>query len=277
MATQSNNPLKGILKKPIPPAADPKVREVAVQHANIIQQRKELEDTITDYIIELSKLPLDRSSPYTSSSPSPTDAATFKSHVRLFQPSDYEDLISERNANGLCGYTLCPKPRMRVAQRGEYKLINYGRKDFSIVPKKEIERWCGAACARRAMWIKVQLNDTSAWERAGIDSIEIGLYEEPKKTEEDEAARRLTRDMAGLQVEAERKAAKDAQELALERGDTDEGAKRKVDVRIQENSVKGVAEEPSLGKDDDGHLVTEGYKTKFDSQKNTASKNTTGI
>lgn len=276
MATPAKKP-KGILKKPSAPAAaaadtkaETKAREVATQHAEIIHHRRGFEDQITDALIALSDFPPGRDDPQhgggAAADPSPEDAAAFLSGVRLFQPSDYDDLIEERNANGLCGYALCPRPRARVA--GAWKLVNWGSKDFNIVPKKEIERWCSQACARRAMYVKVQLNETAAWERQGIQSIHIDLYEEPaKKKAEDDLADRLAKELEGLKVDGQRKAVKDAKDLALERGDTGENAKnRPVDVTIQEKDVTSVPEEPSLGNDADGHLITEGYKTKFDSQ-----------
>lgn len=261
--------IKGILKKPDAPAPAPddRARAVAVQHAAIIHDRRLLSDTITDNIICLAKLPASPSPPYTASSPSAEDAEAFKSQVRLFQPSDYEDLIEERNCLGRCGYVLCPKPRMRVKQAGEFKLVNYGRSDFSIVPKKEIERWCSQACARRAMYVKVQLNETAAWERAGIEGIKIDLYEEPNQPKQNDAAGRLAEDLQKLRVEADIKSARDARELALERGDAGgQKTKRSVEVRVQENTIKRSPEIPSLQDGDDGHLVLEGHKTKFDTE-----------
>ncbi|KAI0132341.1 Rtr1/RPAP2 family-domain-containing protein [Xylariales sp. AK1849] len=284
MATPAEKP-KSILKPPsttlaadkaAKAQAEAKAREVAVQHAHIIHHRQGVEDQVTDTIVALSKYPLVRESPYSVTNPSPSDATAVKSGIRLFQPSDYDDLIDERNCNGLCGYALCPSPRIKLQGGGEWKIVGYGTKDFNIVPKKEIEKWCSTACARRAMYVKVQLNETAAWERAGIKSILIDLYEEPdqkqgKNDDVDDATRRLAKELEALNIEAQKKAVKDARELALERGDTgDKKKQRSVDVTIQENTVTGSAEEPFLDKDN-GHLVLDGYKTKFDAQ----SKNTT--
>lgn len=247
---------KSILKTPSNPgtlAADQasaaKAREIATTHAKIIHHRRDLEDQISDSIIELCKLPCVREPRYTSSNPSPSDIATFKSNIRLFQPGDYDDLIEERNANGSCGFTLCPSPRTRL-RGGEWKIVG-----SNIIPKKEVEKWCSQACAKRAMYVKVQLNETAAWERAEFDSIEIELYEEP--------AQRIAKDMSNLQLETGRDV-KNARELALERGDTGgKGKDRPVPVVLQEKSVTGVVEGPSLDGNHDGHLVLEGYKTKL--------------
>ncbi|KAI8624517.1 Rtr1/RPAP2 family-domain-containing protein [Xylariaceae sp. FL1651] len=283
MSTQAKKP-KGILKKPSTtpspistadtPQPDP--REIAVQHARIIHSRREVEDKISDSLIELSKLPLNRGSPYNASDPAPSDADTFKTLVRLYQPSDYDDLIEERNANGLCGYTLCANPRLRVTGGGTFKLVNYGRKDFNIVPKRELEKWCSQKCAKRAMYVKVQLNETAAWERAGIASIQIELLEEEAQgSATDAAIKQLARDTENLKIEAQNKTAQNARDLALERGDDTENrraSKRPVKVTIREKTVKTPAEEPSLGADGQDHLVTEGYKTTFDPKSETVNQ-----
>ncbi|OTA90297.1 hypothetical protein M434DRAFT_398078 [Hypoxylon sp. CO27-5] len=307
-ASQPKKP-KGILKKPTAstssspgPAAPispfpieehkpasgkkPTAREVAIQQALLIHQQRQLEDQIQDSIIELARLPLALSSPsptpaqpYDASNPSPTDADSFRTLVRLFQPGDYEDLIEERNTLGKCGYTLCPKPHVKLGKGGAYKLVGYGTRDFNIVPRKELERWCSRQCARRAMYVKVQLTETAAAERAGIPSIRIELLDEPKQGDSgsdpnskddnngnDEAAKRVAQELRSLEIDKERKAARDAGLLALERGDVREmPSTRQVTLTIREKSVTTVAREPSLD-DDDGedHLVLDGYKTTFD-------------
>ncbi|KAI1775196.1 hypothetical protein F4818DRAFT_415814 [Hypoxylon cercidicola] len=178
-------------------------------------------------------------------------------------------MIEERNTRGLCGYALCAKPRIRTGKGGEYKLVNFGRKDFNIVPRKELERWCSQQCARRAMYVKVQLNENAAWERAGIPSIRIELLDEPKQAgdEDDDAAKRLARDLEDLRIDKDRKATRVAADLALERGDTtDIQSTRSIDVDITENTVIMPAQEPSPAEDNEGHLILDGYKPKFDSR-----------
>ncbi|KAI0423452.1 Rtr1/RPAP2 family-domain-containing protein [Xylaria sp. FL1042] len=286
MSKDLNKP-KGILKnKGTPPPASstqrhaPDPRQVAVQHARIIHSRREIEDQISDSLIELSKFPVTRDAPYTASNPAPADAESFKNHVRLYQPSDYDDLIEERNANGLCGYTLCPRPRSRVSGGGTFKILNYGRKDFNIVPTKELEKWCSQTCAKRAMYVKVQLNETAAWERAGIASIRIELYEEDLGTTAGDATKQLERDIENMKIEALEKSAQNAQDLALERGENIEKgkiSKRSMKLTIREKPVNAPTA-PSLGPDGQVHLVTEGYKTTFDPKSETVSQddNVTG-
>ncbi|KAI0392993.1 Rtr1/RPAP2 family-domain-containing protein [Xylariaceae sp. FL0594] len=277
MAWQAIKP-KGILKRqpkttpstvaePLPPATDP--REIAIKHARIIHSRRELEDQIADSLIELSRFPTTREQQHDAANPAPADVQTFKDLVRLFQPGDYDNLIEERNANGLCGYTLCPNPKARIANGGTYKLVNYGRKDFNIVPRRELERWCSQKCAKRAMYVKVQLNETAAWERVGISSIHIDLYEEEHaRTINDDGAEQLTRDMEKMKVETEQKAAQNARDLALERGDKieqNQNPTRTFKLAIREKKVTMEATEPILDRDGHDHLLTEGYKTTFGS------------
>ncbi|KAI0387619.1 hypothetical protein F5Y04DRAFT_8379 [Hypomontagnella monticulosa] len=296
---------KSILKKPTaaPPAAPavaispfpieehtrsakPSARDAAVQQALIIQQQQALEDEIQDAILELAKFPLvtTRTSTsttdskadatatttitYSASNPSPTDASRFRSLIRAFQPGDFEDLITERNTLGRCGYALCPSPKTNLGPRGgAYKLVGWGRPDFSIVPRKELERWCSPRCARRAMYVKVQLQETAAWERAAAPSVRIDLLDEPKAEEEKEGKKDED------EGDKERKAARDARDLALERGDpTKAPSTKQVEVTIREKRVTTAAQEPSLAEDKEDHLVLDGYKTKFDGKVKAPSK-----
>ncbi|KAH7031309.1 Rtr1/RPAP2 family-domain-containing protein [Microdochium trichocladiopsis] len=307
MASQPPAKPKGILKKPGSTAAPVKAsgtstsqdaskpaispeeaRRIAIHHATLIHQRRDLEDIISDSIIDLSKLPLYHKNtsqpgqpPHTAADPHPADASTFTSQVRLFQPTDYDDLIEERNILGKCGYVLCPKPKTKVSQAGDWKIVGYGTKDFNIVPKAEIEKWCSTKCARRAMYVKVQLNESAAWERAGIPSIQIELLEEEETAQQkaqreaaEDPAAKVARELAAVKLDADQRAKKQAQDLALERGDTDEAkaARRDIEVTIREKRVMMEAKEPSLAEGaghDEAHMILDGYKPKFDPRSET--------
>ncbi|ERT02541.1 uncharacterized protein SPSK_05423 [Sporothrix schenckii 1099-18] len=204
--------------------------EIAKKHADILQQRRELESAIFLSIETLTELPRVKGAGFSAATPADEDVEKFTSLVRIFQPSDYDDLIEERNTYGHCGYVLCPKPRQTFAGNGTWKLVNTGRKDFGIVAKKEIEKWCSSQCARRALYIKVQLNETAAWERAGIPDIRIELMDEGtpkgKKAAEVGTAEaavaneaQLAQDLARLKLGEERRLAQNANALAMERGD----------------------------------------------------------
>lgn len=307
MASETKPPIKGILKKPKttqpqntstatasskargkapqPPKQDP--RQIAIQHARILQDRKDTEAQILENVITLLDFPHNGTA--TPASPDPSDAKRFLSLVRIFQPSDYDDLIVERNLDGdKCGYVLCGNKRRKYKGAGTYKMVNKGRRDFDIVETKELEKWCGAACARRALWVKVQLNETAAWERVGLPDIGIELY--PEESEEDgdggkadkgaaepsgeegkSEPERLAAEMSRLQLREDRKAAEDAKNLALERGEDAKGAapRGKVDVVVREKTVTTQAEAPALGDGPDDSI--EGYKVKFSTEPEKAS------
>ncbi|KAM0279836.1 hypothetical protein ACHAQH_004387 [Verticillium albo-atrum] len=261
-------PLKGILKQALhgPDSAaeatfrkkDPK--ELALQHARILQQRKDLEAQILDSLILLSEYPATKGR-HPASDPAPSDIAGFKTHVRLFQPGDFEDLIEERNANKLCGYTLCAKLKPQPSRGGPWKLMNVGSKDFGIVDRKEMERWCSQDCKRRALYVKVQLSETAAWERAGIPDIEIELMGEDKLTKDPIA--QATNAVGQLSLDG-RTPAQDTAALALERGDTGTAtAPGTVSLTIREKEVAPPVEPDSDEEDSDqernAHLLIEGH------------------
>ncbi|TEA10806.1 putative RNA polymerase II subunit B1 CTD phosphatase RPAP2 [Colletotrichum sidae] len=256
-------PLKGILKKPPPPPkadkkADP--REIALQHARIIQQRKDLTLQILEDLALLSEYPTARGDPrHSSANPSPRDAAAFKARVRLFQPSDYDDLVEERNVNGLCGYVLCAQPKPLASKGGEWKLVNVGRADFDIVNRRESEKWCSRECQRRALYVKVQLNETAAWERMGIPDIEIELLGEEKPAEDSVA--KAARDLANLRLEESRRTADEGRTLALERGENRAPQGRQLTLAIREKEVRPPADhDGAFGGGDDAHMLVEGHR-----------------
>jgi hypothetical protein len=262
-------PPKSILKKSAYSAQTTKSkaerdRETALFHANLIQKQKDTELTILLSTETLIDYPL-AASPYNASSPSPSDAASFKAYLRLFQPSDYDALIEERNINEHCGYTLCSNPRLRDKSGGKYRILGTGgkAKDFRVVETKDLEKWCSDGCARRALYVRVQLSECPAWERGAMESnIDIDLLDEPK--DEDVA---MAEGLEGLSLQDKQQ---DAKDLALERGDGGRAIKTgMVDVVIQEKEVRRPPEAPSLGDDelsgrlDTMHLTLEGYTSKF--------------
>jgi hypothetical protein len=264
---------KSILKKTSYPATssskEARDREVALYHANLIQQRKDIELEILLSLESLIDYPLEKS-PYDASNPSPSDAKSFKNLLRPFQPSDYDALILERNINERCGYALCPNARLKEGVGGKYRILGMSGKgkDFRVVEKAELEKWCSDACAKRAMYVRVQLSESPAWERGAVESgINIDLLDELKP--EDGVTERLQKlDLGGDEGKKQ-----DAADLALERGDKGRTTKNGlVDVTIQEKNVLRPGEAPSLdseelsGKLDTMHLTLEGHTTKFGTQ-----------
>lgn len=276
----SSTPLKSILKKP--PSSYPATsssstskadrdREVALYHANLLQQRKDVEFTIVLNMETLIDFP-HAGPPHDASNPSPSDARSFKELLRPFQPSDYDALIVERNINELCGYALCPNPRTKESGGGLYRLLgmNGKAKDFKVVKKEELEKWCSEACAKRALYVRVQLSESPAWEREGAQTVNIDLLDEPK-SEEDQVVERIGNMHLNNAGDAERR--QDSASLALERGETGAGRSRLMDIRIQENQTQDPAQPPSLdteelsGRLDTMHLTMEGHTPSFGSRR----------
>lgn len=261
---------KSILKRPSYPATtnsssamEDRNREVALYHANLIQQRKDVELTILLSMETLIDYPL---SAQPASSPSADDIQTFKDLLQPFQPSDYDELVQERNINNRCGYALCPLPRKTDGAGGTYRLLGMSgkAKDFKVVRREETEKWCSRECARRALYVRVQLSHRPAWER-GDAPIEIELRAEPQ-SEEDRVADRMAQMDLG--------AAQNAEDLARERGDQGAVARNMFgDIKIQENvAPRGAVQPPSFETDDLSnklhtmHLNLEGYTPSFGSQ-----------
>ena len=268
---------KSILKKTSYPAttstkAD-RDRELALYHARLIQQRKDIEFEILLSTETLIDYPL-ATAPYDASNPSAADAKTFKDLLRPFQPSDYDALIIERNINERCGYTLCPNPPRKETGGGKWRMIGkHGKgKDFRVVDKKELEKWCSEACAKRALYVRVQLSETAAWEREGRaeTAVEIDLRDEPKS-----ASDTVVEGLEKLQLAGDDSTKKqDAADLALERGDRGPAAENGLaDIKILEKDVQRTPEAPSLEDEDLSerldtmHLALEGHTAKFGSHR----------
>ncbi|KAF3491107.1 DUF408 domain-containing protein [Arthroderma uncinatum] len=168
---------------------DPRHMSIALHHARQIQNRKELELLILSHIETLMELPTAKDA--TADSPSAEDVSTFFSALACFQPSDYDNLIQERNIDGSCGYTLCPKPRRKDNSRGGYRIVwgskgsgPGGRgKEMKVVQKEKLEMWCSDECAERAMYLKVQLSERPASERMGNGNRNFVILDEARRAE----------------------------------------------------------------------------------------------
>jgi hypothetical protein len=280
----ANMPLKSILKKSsaFEAGADSTVvqvlskeeraRESAIFQAQLLEERKKLEMEIVLAMERLIDLPLDPTS--TAARPASSDASLFKELLQLFQPNDYDDLIVERNINDHCGYTLCPKPRVRDKKAGTYKLIGlHGpASNFKIVKKEEVEKWCSEDCARRAMYIRVQLDERPAWERQYLAK-QVKLFEEGK-SESVKLEEQLPDDLKKLDLNKDDKRSRSAAQLAAERGDKGAFAEKgRVKVAIREKENTGPAAPPSNTELDTDSVMSgmrmpiEGYTPKFNHQR----------
>ncbi|KAI9653774.1 MAG: hypothetical protein M1829_001137 [Trizodia sp. TS-e1964] len=177
--TSTPLPLKSILKTPLAPApaavkASPeqkattytaRQREIALYHAQELQTRKDMSLQILEAIEALMILP---ASPTADPAhPSPTEAREFLEHLALFQPSDFDDVVEERNIGEKCGYPLCPRPRHRENTTATYRILR-GRKwgrSGAIVRTAELELYCSDECETRAKFVKAQLDKAPAWAR----------------------------------------------------------------------------------------------------------------
>jgi hypothetical protein len=171
---------KSILKKTVVPAnAPPRSKpvnqrhlQVALHHANVLEQRKRVEAEVLDSIMTLMDYPT--TSDADPKRPTVADAQYFRDAMIPFQPSDYDALIEERNISDRCGYALCPRPtkKARSTARKQFVDTEYG---VEIVDRKTLEVWCSDDCAKRALYVKVQLSEEPVWMRQGGlgDNIEL--------------------------------------------------------------------------------------------------------
>lgn len=155
-------------------------------------------------------------------------------------------------------------------------MINKGRRDFDIVETRELERWCSTECTRRALWIKVQLNETAAWERVGLPELKIELYPEKETGKAGDSGAAGGAGIGGggggeqgiatdqREHEQDCKIKQDHAILAVERGDSAKDASlRSIELVIREKKVVTQAEAPSLGDEPVEGGAIEGYKPRF--------------
>ncbi|KAL2256951.1 hypothetical protein VTK26DRAFT_857 [Humicola hyalothermophila] len=236
------------------------------------------------------------SPPPPASSPSPSDVAEFLSLLSAFQPSEYLDLIEERNCLGKCGYTLCARPRRTYP--GQYKVTSAGT--AGVARTADLNKWCSDECALRALYLKVQLDNPSYERRDGKLVVKLELRKEEDKgqgkgKEKDKADEKkpdvadvspksgtktpagseqdrndLAQAMAQLELDKTKRQAskKDTSTAALaaERGDASWFAGGRVEVTIREKSTSETAAQPP-NPEDGGHMVVEGYETTFGTDK----------
>lgn len=125
--------------------------------------------TILDSVLRLLELP--RTPNADPTRPSESDAAEFRQTIVQFKPNDYDMAIEERHSNGSCGYALCPRPAKKVKGGGKFAFVETAS-DLHIMPRKIAELWCSQDCAKRAMYVKVQLGETLPALRK-VDDIEL--------------------------------------------------------------------------------------------------------
>ncbi|EAW18616.1 Rtr1/RPAP2 family protein phosphatase [Aspergillus fischeri NRRL 181] len=274
------------------PNVDPRHLAIAMHHAHQIQAQKDTEALILDRILELVNFPPSPSAD--PAAPSAEDARAFKAALVPFQPADYDNLILERNIEGLCGYGLCPHEHRKEDIKGKFR-ITWGAKgsgpggrgrEMNIIPKEKLEMWCSDECAERAMYIRVQLAEEPAWERRdGSHAKELVLLEEDRARarkgkskmsssatlkevtgqledlhmEGTEGPNDLASAISGITLDAAR-----SRELAMERGDANPALQAgRVDIAIRENEdLSHEVTPPQMRPGDDKGGSIEGYVPK---------------
>ncbi|MCJ1284536.1 hypothetical protein MMC26_003869 [Xylographa opegraphella] len=223
-----NNVSKTTIPEPSGPnSREIRNREIALQHAYLIQQRKDVESSI----LAATEILLDFPSCQTADPAHPVtaDVRQVKTLLQIFQSGDYDSLVEERNIDGKCGYVLCSRPHQVGKRKSLYRILKSGtNKDKSVedMTKEELDRWCSTDCGRRALYLRVQLNGVPAWERSGTASILLyGEHEQSSRAQYREDVD-LTTVTAGLK------------QLAIERGEEYNGnARSPFDVSIREHEA----------------------------------------
>ncbi|KAH6632613.1 Rtr1/RPAP2 family-domain-containing protein [Chaetomium tenue] len=238
---------------------------------------------------------LPRSSTHPASAPSAADADTFLTLLTDFQPSEYMDLIEERNCLGKCGYTLCGRPRR--ALEGSFRIAR------GIARTEDLNKWCSDACARRGLYLKVQLENPSYVrdERPGGGGmvVKLELREEdggagdkgkglagqpgarklaPRGKEEDRL--QLAEIMAKLELSRRMSDPKeDAALLGGERGDAIKGffvGVTRVEVNMNDTPVIEPVQPPSSDLKGTEYMI-EGYMPKIFRGRDTGSATTPAV
>ncbi|KAF1987456.1 hypothetical protein K402DRAFT_330627 [Aulographum hederae CBS 113979] len=163
---------------------------LALHHANLIQQQKDAEAANLSAIETLLDYPTDPSAD--PAQPSASDAANFKRLVSAFQPADYDSLLEERTISDLCGYALCPRARRKEKEKQRFQVTD-GK--LKVLPKNQVDMWCSDDCARRALYVKVQLLEEPAWMRGPGVEAQIELLAEGDAVTPKEPSASFTADL----------------------------------------------------------------------------------
>ena len=208
-------------------AREARIRAVATQHALSIQEKKNLQGKVLDMILTAYDLP----SPATTdpAHPDSTDATTFRECLRIWRPSDLDELIQERNLDDRCGYALC-----RKANQKQTRTKVWAKKEGTFVDKRVDERWCSDECKQRNDFVRRQLSSEPAWLRQDqINRITLLTDAAPEN------------ELGDLLVQREHERKTNYQEaLALERGQT--AAKPLQDIPIHEKTNTAEPKPPTF-------------------------------
>lgn len=222
-----------------PPRTTAQQRETARFHADLIQQRRDVESQIlfaTETLLDFPPSPDSN-----SAQPAQEDINIAKTFLKCFQPSDYDALIEERNIDKKCGYIFCPNANRKQDTDARCRILqskDEGKKTLKFVDRHLLERWCSDECAKRALFVRVQLSDEPAWTRAGDFGEDIAILDDadsPAKGLDSALAEKMQKLSATSKAD-DMAAALD--QLAIERGNGQAHNERSVlvDVHVYENT-----------------------------------------
>ena len=199
---------RSILKKALPSSSsvsqEDHNRNLALYHANALQERKDAEAWVlasTEALVDFPRSP--SSDP---AHPSLQDVLAAKDLLKPFQPSDYDALVTERNIDKKCGYIFCPRPNRLQSTNARYRILqdrSKGRPIPHVVPKESLECWCSDSCGKRALFVKVQLSEEPIWTRTtdshtGNNTLN---FWEGENLSADQSGDRLAPNMLALRLE----------------------------------------------------------------------------
>jgi RNA polymerase II-associated protein 2 len=215
-------------------------RETAIKHARIIEDQKRVKEQVIDLIVECFDLPSTPQAVPTTASAG--DVRTFKKALSLFQADDFDELTSERNIDDRCGYALCSRPNQKHAGGGN-KVWNHKRgKDFKLINRREVERYCSSECEGRGVFVRSQLSSEPAWTRDVTETAVVLLDDVQEQDDLATAIKQLTLDeTARADLSAKMK------ELSLERGDGSKPQPTSLEVAEREVSSDEVPLPPDPG------------------------------
>ena len=243
--------------------------EIALHHAGLLQQRKDVQAQILAATEILLDIPT--SSNADPARPSQGDASTVINSLQDFQPADYDVLIEERNINRQCGYVLCPRPNRHQETNAKYRIIHgkgRGADAMKFVETNSLEKWCSDECEKRGLYIKLQLVEEPAWTRTSSPKGEIVLLQDVYTDEansQDEIG--LLESMKDLDISlGEEKLVASMKALAIERGDASAPSRSFGLAEIQEKYPIEVQRDPGHLQEFEPHNAIEGYCPHFGGQ-----------
>ena len=220
-------------------------RSLALHHANLIQRQKEAELSILEAIETLVDFPSNATTDPLH--PAAKDVTELKQLIQAFQPSDLDSIIEERNIDGKCGYMLCPRPNKVERTNARYRILHGKGEEMRVVRREEMEKWCSDSCAKHALYLRVQLSDTPAWERSGANH-SLDLYGE-QNGQALRGADEVEKLSSGLR------------RLAIERGDNGVNSvvSKVDDLEVRENSGSGQTTPRAPQQDGRQYNAIDGY------------------